>query len=103
MAQFAGPAILELNTQQVQRWRAGVKEFSPKLWYIPGEEHTLVDTFLRLPRLKDELDQQAIELDDVYMLDNFHSVLDELELLDCFLNLPEMDAPEENPLNYAHI
>ena len=61
--QFAGPAILELNTQRVQRWGAGVKEFLPKLWYIPGEEHTLVDTFSHLLRLEDELDQQAIELD----------------------------------------
>ena len=72
MAQFAGPAILELNTQRVQRWGAGVKEFSPKLWYIPGEDHTLVDTFLRLPKLEDELDQQVIELDNVYMLDTLN-------------------------------
>ena len=81
MAQFAGPAILELNTQRVQRWGAGVKEFLPKLWYIPGEEHTLVDTFSRLPRLEDELDQQAIELDNVYMLDT-------LNLLELPLGLP---------------
>ena len=93
----------ELNTQRVQRWRAYVEEFSPKLLYIPGEKNILADTFSRLPRLESELEEQAIELDDVYMLDDYHSVLDELELLDCFLNLPEMDAPEENPLNYAHI
>ena len=94
----------ELNTQRVQRWRAYVEEFAPKLYYIPGESNILADTFSRLPRMEDELDKHAIELDDVYMLDDFNSLLEhDAELLDCLLNLPESDAPEENPLNYEHI
>ena len=54
--------------------------------------------------MEDELDKHAIELDDVYMLDDFNSLLEhDAELLDCLLNLPESDTPEENPLNYEHI
>ena len=51
------------------------------------------------------MEQQAIDLEDViYMLNNFNSLLKyDAELLNCLLNLPESDAPEENPLNYEHI
>ena len=82
-----------------------MEEFAPKLYYIPGrEENILADTFSRLPRMEDDLDKHAIELDNVYMLDDFNSVLEyDAELLDCLLNLPELDAPEENPLNYEYI
>ena len=36
-------------------------------------------------------------------LEEHYSLLEDQELLDCFLNLPELETPEENPLNYSHI
>ncbi|KAL7536896.1 hypothetical protein ACHAXR_007480 [Thalassiosira sp. AJA248-18] len=41
-----------------------------------------------------------------YFLDHEHSGVfdDEIkEVLGCYLNLPESDNPEQNPLNYAYI
>jgi hypothetical protein len=96
----------ELNTQRVQRWRAFVEEYSPKLLYVPGEKNILADTFSPLPRRDDETNCEAVEIENAYMnesLEDHYSLLEDQELFDCFLNLPELDNPEENPLNYSHI
>ena len=73
----------ELNTQRVQRWRAYVEEFAPKLLYIPGEENILADTFSRIPR-GDETSAEAVEIKDAYMLETLeehYSLLEDQELL----------------------
>jgi hypothetical protein len=46
------------------------------------------------------------ERDEVYFLDQVYSCLydDEVwECIDCYLNLPEVSHPDQNPLNHAHI
>ena len=51
-------------------------------------------------------DTEDDELDN-YLVDfqNYSGVCDEdiQGILECYLNLPEADVPEENPLNYSHI
>ena len=41
----------------------------------------------------------ADDVDEQNYLDAFYSVLDETDKFDCFLNIPEMNTPAENPLN----
>ena len=36
-------------------------------------------------------------------LDEHYSMAEDTELLDCFLNLPDLEEPGNNPLNYKHI
>ena len=95
----------DLNTQRVQRWRVYVEEYSPKIYYVPGEKNILADTFSRLHRSDGTGEATPIELTNTYFVeqDEFHSTLDDDELLDCFLSLPVMSEPAENPLNYKHI
>ena len=55
---------------------------------------------------------KRVEYDDMLFLDDsevshdletFHSILDDPELFECFINLPEVDTPQHNPLNYSWI
>lgn len=109
-----------LTTQRVLRWRSVIEEYSPKLHYIEGEKNILADNLSRLDRLAtpaeiadakylveptpvtdtddDEFENLYTDLDYSGFADNEIN-----EILDCYLNLPELDIPEENPLNYEHI
>ena len=70
---------------------------SALIFYIPGEDNILADAFSRLPRREDKLEAKAVELENVYTLEDHYFSFKDPELFDCFLNLPEMDEPEENP------
>jgi hypothetical protein len=95
-----------LTSQRVLRWRCYVEEYSPKMHYVKGPENVLADAFSRVPRAESTVGKNMPNNDDVideHYIDCFHSVLDEPELFECFLNLPEMNIPAENPLNMEWI
>jgi len=106
-----------LNTERVIRWRLYLEEYCPKLVYIQGHENVLADAYSRVPRLDDvsrlegknppvavlrENDENDAS-SSVNNIDNFYSILNDPELLDCFLNLPTLDDNNHNPLNYEWI
>ena len=105
-----------IKTQRVLRWRNRIEEFSPRLHYIEGPNNILADNLSRLHRLvtpaqiaegKNLIDPaDASEEEDVFMIDQVHSGLNDKEIWDafeCYLTLPDDDHPEKNPLNYDHI
>ena len=105
-----------LKTQRVLRWRNQVEEYSPILHYIKGEKNILADNLSRLHRLitpaqlaeGKNLIEPAVVTDDEdeFFIDQYYSgILDEDigDCLECYLNLPDSDNPEQNPLSYAYI
>ena len=107
-----------LKTQRVLRWRNKIEEYSPILHYIEGPKNVLADNLSRLQRLitPDQLAEgknlvePSPEFDDeednAYFFDQYYSgVHDEdiYDTLECYLNLPDMEHPEQNPLNFGHI
>lgn len=95
-----------LTSQRVLRWRCFVEEYSPKFHFIAGPENVLADAYSRVPRAESLVGKNMPINDDVIdenYLEAFYSVLDEPDLLDCFLNLPTMNMPAENPLNMEWI
>ena len=95
-----------LTTQRVLRWRCYLEEYSPTIKYLEGPKNVLADCYSRLGRLDDNpasaLEGKKIDIDLNPSDDNdvFHSVFDEPELFESYLNLPEIGIPDENPMNY---
>jgi hypothetical protein len=107
-----------LKTQCVLRWRTKIKEFLPMLHYIEGPHNILADNLSRLyhlvtpaqivegKKLVEPAEVSIKEKDEAYFLDQEYSGLyneNLWECIGCYLNLPEIPHPDENPLNYAHI
>ena len=113
-----------LSTQRVLRWRSYVEEYSPTLHSIEGPKNILADNPSSLnllptptelstaPSLVPVSDESEPDEVDGYFIDDeteaFHNTVDYYgvsdplidEFLDCYLNLPEIDILEENPLNF---
>ena len=107
-----------LKTQRVLRWRNKLKEYSPILHYIEGPKNVLADNLLRLhctitptqlaegKNLVNTIPDTDNEDDQVYFVDQYYSGVHDKEIFDmfeCYLNLPETEKPEQNPLNYDYI
>ena len=108
-----------IKTQRVLRWRNKVEEFSPILHYIEGPKNIFADNLSRLHRqitptqlsegknlVEPIIVSDDEDADSAYFMDHEYSGVfdDEIkEALDCYLNLPESDNPEQNPLSYAYI
>ena len=76
-----------LNSSRVLRWRLFLEEYDVKYHYIEGSKNVLADAFSRLPRMASFAEGKSAEatlLEDSL----FTSVVDDDEMLDCFLNLP---------------
>ena len=107
-----------LKTQRVLRWRNKIEEYSPILHYIEGPKNVLADNLSRLKRkitpeqlaegknLVESNPEYDDEDDNLYFFDqSYTGVHDDyiFSILECYLNLPEMEHPERNPLNYEYI
>ena len=108
-----------IKTQKVLHWRNQVKEFSPTLHYIEGPRNILADNLSRLQCLitlaqlaegknlvEPVTDTEESDNNDTFFLyQHFSGIFDKdiQESLECYLNLPESENPEQNPLNYHYI
>ena len=111
----------DIKTQRVLRWRTKIEEFSPYIHYITGEKNVLADNLSRLHRLPtpatlakgkklvepaEVTDDEGESDDEAFFLEQeFTGMYDDTvwECIECYLNFPDTDTPEENPLSYAHI
>jgi hypothetical protein len=107
-----------LKMQRVLHWCTKIEECSPILHFIEGPCNILADNLSRLHRLVtpaqiaegkklvEPAEVSIEEEDEAYFLDQEYSGLyneDVWECIECYLNLPDIPHPDENPLNYAHI
>jgi len=86
-----------LNSQRVLRWRLFIEEFGPKFHYIKGNDNCLADAFSRVPTKHSTIIQDRLNLPQP--TDGFFSIMDDPELLECFLNYPD-PAHVQSPLDF---
>lgn len=94
-----------LNNSRVIRWRLFLEEFHAQYHYIEGKHNVLGDAFSRLPRMEYSARSEGKSYPKSTAVDEeslFVSVLDDDDLLECFVNLPEANAMR-NPLDLAWI
>ena len=108
-----------ITRTRVLRWRNQVEEYSPILHYIEGPKNILADNLSRLHRLvtpaqlaegKNLVEPAVVSYDkdedEAFFVDQLQSgVLDEdiMNSLERYLNLPDSENPEQNPLSFAYI
>jgi hypothetical protein len=70
------------------RWRLFLEDYGVQFHYIKGETNSLADALSRLPFHER---QNTMETCKVVALDSFFSMMiDDDDLLDCFVNLPNI-------------
>jgi RNase H-like domain found in reverse transcriptase len=92
-----------LNSSRVLRWCLFLEEYSATYHYIEGKHNVLADAFSRLPRLDSTANSEgkkSPETDPDLLFS--YSLLDDDELLDCFLNFPQ-DNSLRSPLDLSWI
>ena len=107
-----------LKTQRFLRWRNKIEEYSPTLHYIEVPNNVLADNLSRLQRRippdllregkplvetteRDQNDEEVL----YFLYQHFSGAIDEdiFHIMECYLNLPEMEHPEHNPLIFHFI
>jgi transposase InsO family protein len=103
-----------INSQRVLRWRLFLEEYQPQFHYIKGTDNTVADALSRLPRSagqrvpgpcqpKSPKDIQT-SLTDTNDADTSFSILcDDQDMMDCFLNYPDVDEQHPFALDYDTI
>ncbi|KAL7476049.1 hypothetical protein ACHAW6_004675 [Cyclotella cf. meneghiniana] len=106
-----------LKKQYVLHWCNKIEDFSPTSHYIKGPcnilavnlswLHCLV-TLAQIVEGKSLIEPEVVfnQEDELYLLEQEYTGLNDDEIgqvLECYLNLPEMPHLDHNPLNYAHI
>jgi hypothetical protein len=107
-----------LKTQRVLHWHTKIEKFLLMLHYIKGPRNILINKLSRLhclvlpaqiaegKKLVELAEVSIEEEDEAYFLDQEYSGLydgNAWECIECYLNLPDIPHPDENPLNYANI
>ena len=82
-----------LNSQQVLRWHLFIEDYMPPFHYLPGQQNVVADAFSHLPC------NNSFGMEGKKPL---RSLLDDKEMLDCYLNLPPINVMQ-NPLQYRWI
>ena len=111
-----------LNSQRVLRWRLFLEEFNPIFHYIEGKANTLADALSRLSS-KEGQNTESSEITlppNVTRVDNsevamhanmsgtpddfsYSLLVDDAELLECFLSFPEVTPEQPFALDFATI
>lgn len=99
-------SLTAFQTQRVLRWRLFLEEFQPSFFYIKGQQNVVADTLSRLPRagssslVGKEPSQNFVSDEN----ENFFiSLIDDVDLAECFLVHPIFDTEERHPLSYNTI
>ena len=111
------------SSQRRLRWISYFDEYGPELHYVEGSANVVADTFSRLSRSDTPTSStvgkkhrlaagnNTSEFDDDTPLDNFFSLTEDSEMLECitclpseecYLNLPD-DLVTDNPLDMENI
>ena len=109
----------DLKTQKVLRWQNKIEEFLPWLDYIEGKKNILADNLSRLLCLPTpsqitegkKLIEPAFVSEDEDDEDGFLTSCEDsgcfneeiYNIFECYLNLPEIPDPAQNPLSFSCI
>jgi len=91
------PTCATMNSQRALRWRLCIEEHGH---CVKGEKNVSADAFSRAPTEHSELLQHRLNLPQTTK-DGFFSLLDDPEMMECFLNCPGLDV--ESPLDFHSI
>ena len=113
-----------LNSQRVLRWRLFLEDFHPTFHYVKGTDNSLADALSRLPRLEEGDEAPMLQAPSHVLRSekslpkglgmpmsmetskdtSAHSgIIEDPELVQCFLNFPEVDHEHPFALDYASI
>jgi hypothetical protein len=103
-----------LNSQRVLRWRLFLEEFQPQFHHIKGTDNTIADALSRLPQSagqripgpsqpKSPTDIKPALTDDYDAATAFSILIDDQDMLECFLNRPDVDEEHHFALDYKTI
>ena len=82
-----------LLTQRVLRWRCYTEEYSPTIRYIEGPLNVIADFFSRMPQKENPAEKSvSLPCKGKIKYENFFSVMQDAELLECFLTLQEEEC-----------
>ena len=106
----------DIKTQRVLRWRVKVEEFLPFVHHIDGEKNILayqlsrleiIPTPAQLAEGKKLVEPAEVtdgeDEDEAYFMDQEFTGLYDDDVWECYLNLPDLEHPKNNPLSYAYI
>eukprot|EP00956_Cyclotella_meneghiniana_P026939 scaffold59459_cov57-Cyclotella_meneghiniana.AAC.1 len=92
------------TSQKVLRWRLFLEEYSPKMIHKAGASNVIADCLSRLPLMNPEEGKNAAAAAAyVDTSDAFCSVFDDLDLFECYVNLPVMTPAQPTPLDFTWI
>ena len=90
------------NSQRVLQWQCYLEDYSPAMHYIKGQNNVIGDAFSRLDQIDDSqcLEGKNAPLEMPYELEQGCNIVQDAQMLECFLNLPRLNDHGNNPLNY---